>query len=118
MKIIKQAALLVAVCLASDALCRVLPVKLPSSVVSIVLVFVLLLSGIFKESYINETAGVLMGEMSLLFLPIGMSTYYKLVELGSTAVKLLLILSVALAFAFVTTYYVVCASIKLFGGEK
>ena len=118
MKIIKQATLLIAVCLISEALCSVLPVRIPSSIVSMILVFLLLLSGIFKEEHIKETAGVLMSEMSLLFLPIGTGTYYKLMEMGPTAVKLLLILSFALAVAFIVTYYSVCLSMKLIGGKK
>ena len=118
MRIIKQAALLIAVCLVSEAFCSVLPVRVPSSVVSMVLLFILLLSGIFKEEHIKETAGVLTGEMSLLFVPAGIGTYYKLVEMGTTAVKLLCILSVALAVAFVITYYAVYMSIRLTGGKK
>lgn len=118
MKIIKQIVLIFAVCMISEAVCAVLPFKVPSSVVSMVLMFILLFSGSFKESYINETAGLLIGEMSLLFVPIGIGTYYTLVSMGATALKILAILVVALAFSFIVTYYVVLFSVKLFGGEK
>ncbi|WP_297296943.1 CidA/LrgA family protein [uncultured Brachyspira sp.] len=69
MKLIKQFTIIFAVYSVADILSKLLKLPIPGNVIGMILLFVLLLLGIIKESHINEASDILIANMSLLFIP-------------------------------------------------
>ena len=69
MKLIKQFSIIFAVYSVADILSKLLKLPIPGNVIGMILLFVLLLLGIIKESHINEASDILIANMSLLFIP-------------------------------------------------
>ncbi|MEI0539682.1 CidA/LrgA family protein [Brachyspira pulli] len=69
MKLIKQFSIIFAVYSVADILSKLLKLPIPGNVIGMILLFILLLLGIIKESHINEASDILIANMSLLFIP-------------------------------------------------
>ena len=69
MKLIKQFTIIFAVYSVADILSKSLKLPIPGNVIGMILLFILLLLGIIKESHINEASDILIANMSLLFIP-------------------------------------------------
>ena len=69
MGIMGQFGLIFGVCLAGEGIAAILPVSFPASVISMILLLVLLLTGVIKEGYIRHGASVLMAHMAFFLLP-------------------------------------------------
>lgn len=69
MKLIKQFTIIFAVYSVADILSKLLKLPIPGNVIGMILLFILLLLGIIKESHINEASDILIANMSLLFIP-------------------------------------------------
>ena len=69
MSIMAEIGLICAVCLAGVAVEAVLPFAFPASVISMVLLIVLLLSGLIKPVHIQRVSGFLVANMAFFFLP-------------------------------------------------
>ena len=69
MEIIKQLLLILGACFAGEIIAALLPIAFPSSVIAMILLFVLLLSGVLKERNINKVGDFLLQNMSIFFLP-------------------------------------------------
>lgn len=69
MNIMAQLALLFGVCLAGEGISALLPVAFPASVISMILLMILLLSGVVKPRHIQRVSDFLMANMAFVFLP-------------------------------------------------
>ncbi|KLI45528.1 CidA/LrgA family protein [Brachyspira hyodysenteriae] len=69
MKLIKQFAVIFSIYSISDILSKTLKLPIPGNVIGMMLLFFLLLTGIVKESNIDEASELLIANMSLLFIP-------------------------------------------------
>ena len=69
MSIMAEIGLICAVCLAGVAVEAVLPFAFPASVISMVLLIVLLLTGLIKPVHIQRVSGFLVANMAFFFLP-------------------------------------------------
>lgn len=69
MKYLKQLGALLACCIAGDALSLLLHHRLPGNVLGMALLLVLLLTGVLKESHVQDTADFLLHNMAFFFLP-------------------------------------------------
>lgn len=69
MKYLKQLGVLLACCIAGDALSLLLNHRLPGNVLGMALLLVLLLTGVLKESHVQDTADFLLHNMAFFFLP-------------------------------------------------
>ena len=69
MKLIKQFAVIFSIYSISDILSKTLKLPIPGNVIGMMLLFILLLTGIVKESHIDEASELLIANMSLLFIP-------------------------------------------------
>ncbi|SHJ23881.1 CidA/LrgA family protein [Parasporobacterium paucivorans] len=70
MKILKQLLIIFAVCLCGELISEVLPVVIPASVISMVLLLALLSGKIIRTEQIRETADFLLANLSLFFVPL------------------------------------------------
>ena len=70
MKILKQFALIFLLFWVSHGISTLLPFTMPASVIGLLLMFVLLLTGILKTESIREAAEFLQGNMTLFLLPV------------------------------------------------
>lgn len=64
-----QAAIIFGVCLISEGIVALLPLAFPASVIALLLLMALLLSGILKPERIREFSGFLVANMAFFFLP-------------------------------------------------
>ncbi len=80
MTIIAELAILLSLCMVGEVISSQLPFVLPASVVSLILLIILLLTGVIKEGYIKRTADFFMTYMSFFFVPscIGIMQYFDL----------------------------------------
>lgn len=70
MRILKQFALIFLLFWVSHGISTLLPFTMPASVIGLLLMFLLLLSGILKTESIREAAEFLQGNMTLFLLPV------------------------------------------------
>ena len=68
-----QLALLLAVCLAGEFITALLPFKFSASVLSMLILLLLLAAKAVKYENIKPTSDFLLGNMALLFVPLGVS---------------------------------------------
>lgn len=68
MNIMAQLAILFSICLAAEGIAALLPIALPASVISLLMLLVLLLSGVIKERHIDKVCGFLVGNMAFFFV--------------------------------------------------
>ena len=71
MNILMQTAVLLLICFAGEGISLVLPFAFPSSVISMILLFILLATKIVKLKQIEEVTGFLTKNMAFFFLPAG-----------------------------------------------
>ena len=68
MKILKQAAIIAAVCAAAELIKYLLPLPIPASVYGLVLLFLALCAGIVKPEQIRQVSAFLISIMAVLFV--------------------------------------------------
>lgn len=67
--IIGEIGLIFGVCLAGEGIAAILPVDFPASVISMILLIVLLMTGVVKTRHIQRVSGFLTANMAFVFLP-------------------------------------------------
>lgn len=72
-----ELAIILAVCLAGEWIAALLPFAFPASVISMVLLMVLLMTGVVKQRYIQNVSKFFVSNMGLFFVPamVGMLAY-------------------------------------------
>lgn len=69
MKILMQMAIIFFICLLGELISALLPIPFPASVIGMILVFLLLLSGPLKVYHISKQTDFLLSNMVLFFIP-------------------------------------------------
>lgn len=69
MDIIGEIGLIFGVCLVGEGIAAILPVAFPASVISMILLIALLMSGMVKARYIQRVSGFLTANMAFVFIP-------------------------------------------------
>lgn len=69
MKILWQIGIIFGICWVSEIIASLLPVTFPASVISMVVLLILLLTGVVKLDHIREKADFLLANMTIFFLP-------------------------------------------------
>ena len=69
MDIIAEIGLIFAVCMAGEGIAALLPVAFPASVISMILLIVLLMTGVVKTGHIGRVSGFLVANMAFVFRP-------------------------------------------------
>ena len=102
MTVIGELSLIFGICLISVGIEAILPFSFPASVLSMIFLLALLLSGIIKERHISRVSHFLIGNMAFFFLPscVGLLEHWE--TLSSCLFPFLLI-------SLVTTPLVYCS---------
>lgn len=103
MHIIRQIAVLFALCLLGEVVSRVIPIPIPASVISMVLLLALLLKGLLKTEHVEDVGRFLLGNMAFFFIPIGVSIMEHGELLKTTFIPILLICIVTTILTFAAT---------------
>ena len=82
MHILGELALIFGLCLAGEGIAALIPVAFPASVVSLILLMVLLLTGVIKEKHIQTVSHFFVANMAFFFIPsfVGMLEHLELLR--------------------------------------
>ena len=107
MHILGELALIFGICLAGEGIAALIPVAFPASVVSLVLLMVLLLTGVVKDRHIQTASHFLVANMAFFFLPsfVGLLEHIELLK--SQLVPLLLIIVLTTPVVYLVTGWTV-----------
>ncbi|MDR1621364.1 MAG: CidA/LrgA family protein [Synergistaceae bacterium] len=113
MKVITQCGFLFFVCLVGVHCSHLLPFPVPASVLSMLVLFVLLLSRGIDPSSLKETTDVLLGNMAFFFIPSGVGILAHLETLRDDALALLAVCCAATFLTFAASVAAVTAAARL-----
>ena len=113
MKYLGQLALIFALCLDGDMVAALLPFTLPGSVVSMLLILLLLVSGLLKEQHLGESADFLLRNMTFFFIPPGMSIIRYFDIISSIWWQLLVVNLVSMVSSFAVSAWTVAVVIRV-----
>jgi len=107
MKILTQIAVLFGICLLGEAISVLLPFAFPATVISMILLFILLISGVLKTNQIQTTADFLLKNMALFLIPPGVGIISSLELLEKNILPFLLIVLITTILTFAAAAYTV-----------
>lgn len=113
MKVFKQIAIIFSVCIVAEAIGYFLPFKFPSSLISLIIVVILLLTGLLKEEDIRETSDFLVSVMAALFVPMGVGAVVELLAIKEKGGIIFLIMLCPVITTFLTSYFATDFAMKL-----
>lgn len=118
MRILIQIAIMFAVCIIGTALSSVIPISIPASVMSMIILFILLIAGIVKVKHINEISGFLLGHMAFFFVPAGIGLIESFHLFSDKLLKLIAVCTINTLITFLVTAYTVTLVSKLMQRRK
>ena len=101
MAILTQIGVVLGVCLVGELVAQALPFPFPSSVIAMVLLFVLLCAKVIKPNHIRQKGDFLLKNMAFFFIPAGVGILENFDQLKS---NLLLFLAVCVLTTFITFF--------------
>ena len=114
MNLIFELGILFLICMAGEGIATLLPIMIPASVISLILLLILLLSGVLKERQIRQSAAFLTENMGILFIPAAVGTLEYLDVLKAQAIPFLLITVVSTPIVYFITAWSVQLLMKLY----
>jgi len=113
MDFLKQMSIIFAVCLVSGFISNILPFAFPGSIISMILLFVLLLTRALPLRKVLDAGDFLLGNMAFLFVPTVVGIKEHLPVLWENIIAFLIIIIVTTVLTFAATAYTVTAVIRL-----
>lgn len=113
MKLILQIGIVFGVCLIGEGIATLLPIPMPGSVISMVLLLVLLLSGLLKVDHIAQKADFLLDNMAFFFIPAGVGIMEQFSVVQGYVWQILLICLITTVLTFAASAFTVRAVIAL-----
>ena len=107
MNIMGQLALIFGLSLVGEGVAALLPVSFPASVISMVLLMALLLTGVVKDKHIKTVSNFLVANMAFFFIPSFVGTMEHGELLKSQALPLLVIVGLTTPFVYLVTGWTV-----------
>lgn len=101
MAILTQIGVVLGVCLVGELVAQVLPFPFPSSVIAMVLLFVLLCAKVIKPHHIRQKGDFLLKNMAFFFIPAGVGILENFDQLKA---NLLPFLAVCVLTTFITFF--------------
>lgn len=116
MKYLPQFCIIMGFTFVGEVICRILPLPIPGSVYSLVLLFLALCVGIVKLEQVKEVGNFLTSILPILFVApaVGIVEYWNLISSNLLAIILLILATTALTFG-ISGMVVQCLTKK---GEK
>lgn len=101
MSIIGEIAIIFGICLLSEGVVALLPFAFPASVLSMLILLALLLSGVVKEKHVGRVCGFFVGNMAFFFLPscVSILEYWDLLSVVLAPFLAIAILTTPLVYA-------------------
>jgi len=101
LKFLKQISVIFAIYLVSVLISGLLPVAFPGSVIGMILLFLLLLSGILKPAQVGDAGDFLIKNMAFLFVPtvVGIVEYIPVLMENLLAFAVIIVVATVLTFA-------------------
>ncbi len=100
MKIILQIGVVLAICLLGEGVSLLLPIPFPGSVIAMILLFLLLLSGLLRPEHIRQKSDFLLQNMAFFFIPAGVGIMEYAEDLLPFLLPLLLICVITTVLTF------------------
>ena len=100
MKIILQIGVVLAICLLGEGVSLLLPIPFPGSVIAMILLFLLLLSGLLRPEHIRQKSDFLLQNMAFFFIPAGVGIVEYAEDLLPFLLPLLLICVITTVLTF------------------
>ena len=114
MNLIVEFCVVFLICMAGEWISALLPFTLPASVVSLIILLILLLSGGVKERTIQGTSQFLINSMGMLFIPAVVGTLEYLDVLKLQIVPFLVVSIVSTPLVYLATAWSVQLLMKVF----
>lgn len=118
MKILIQISVIFTICLIGEALSAIIPFPVPASIIALLLLLVLLLTGLIKVDHIKEKSDFLLTNMAFFFVPAGVKIIKHFETIKSIWLPIFIIVIVSTVLVFCTTTLTVILVNKLTGGKK
>lgn len=113
MNLMLQIAAVLAVCLAGEWISSFLPIPVPSSVVSMVVLFILLMIKAVKAEHIRHFSGFLLKNMGFFFIPAGVGLVESFAGFSEHLIQLIIICAVNTLLTFCAAAFTVTGVINL-----
>ena len=107
MKLILQIGVVFLICLLGEGIAGVLPIPFPSSVISMLLLFLLLLLRILRPEHIRQKTDFLLKNMAFFFIPAGVGILKQFSYIQGSLLPLLVICAASTILTFAATAFTV-----------
>ncbi len=118
MPVMGEIAVIFGLCLLSEGVVRLLPFAFPASVLSMLLLLALLLSGAVKQRHIDRVCTFLTGSMAFFFLPSCVSIMGYWDTLSAVLIPFLLIAVATVPLVYAVTGWTVQLVVRLSQGRR
>ncbi len=102
-RIALQLLVIIGVCMVGNDLAAKLPIAIPGTIISMVLLLILLATGVLRVLYIKDACEFLLGNMSVFFIPAGVSVASGFSAIAPELPKLLIICAITTVLVFAVT---------------
>ncbi len=106
-KLLVQIGIIFGICLLGEFISSLLPFVFPASVISMMLVFAFLLSGLLKVEHIREKGDFLLKNMAFFFIPSGVALIEQVDAVKGKIVPLLFICLITTVLTFVVSAFTI-----------
>ena len=119
-EILLQIALVIGIYWVSQGIEAILPVAFPASVISLLLLLVLLLTGIVKMDHVREKSDFLLGNLGFFFIPVSVSIINYVDLIWQNAAAFLTVCVVSMVLTYGATVWAVHLTRRLMerGGKR
>ena len=119
-EILLQIALVFGIYWVSQGIEAILPVAFPASVISLLLLLVLLLTGIVKMDHVREKSDFLLGNLGFFFIPVSVSIINYVDLIWQNAAAFLTVCVVSMVLTYGATVWAVHLTRRLMerGGKR
>lgn len=113
MTIMGELAIIFGICLLSEGISALLPFSFPASVISMVVLLLLLMSGVIKECHISRVCKFLVGNMAFFFVPPCVGLMDHAATLGNCLIPFLVISILTTPLIYAVTAWTIQLTVRL-----
>lgn len=113
MKIYKQIAILLGICLLADFISAIMPFPFPTNVTAMVIMLLVLFCGLVKLEWVEDVCNTLIGNMQIMFIPSACSLMISYKMVLDQLFTFILICVVSTLITWLVTYYTIAFVSKI-----